>query len=123
VLGGLQFAGGSNGRDLWSQPALVFLPRFGLAYQLDSKTVIRAGYGIFYDTLGANRSPAIQTGFTASTPITAGYDNSQTVVATLANPVSNGLNNPNVMPTSSTFGAVTAQDGFAREFQAARIRF
>jgi hypothetical protein len=34
------------------------------------------------------------------------------------------LNDPNVTATSSTFGAVTAQDGFAREFQvAARIRF
>src|SRR6185312_2095429 len=34
VLGGLRFADGANGRDLWSQPALVLLPRFGLAYQL-----------------------------------------------------------------------------------------
>ncbi len=41
-----------------------FEPRFGLAYQLTSKTLIRAGYGIFYDftsesvnSLGNNNAP------------------------------------------------------------------
>ena len=31
-----------------------FQPRFGLAYQLNPKTVIRAGYGVFFDTFGIN---------------------------------------------------------------------
>lgn len=31
-----------------------FAPRVGLAYQLSPKTVVRAGYGIFYDTFGSN---------------------------------------------------------------------
>ncbi len=31
-----------------------FQPRFGLAYQLNARTVIRAGYGVFFDTFGIN---------------------------------------------------------------------
>lgn len=31
-----------------------FAPRVGLAYQISPKTVVRAGYGIFYDTFGSN---------------------------------------------------------------------
>ncbi|MGH8100946.1 MAG: hypothetical protein ACREIW_06590, partial [Chthoniobacterales bacterium] len=91
VLGGLQFAGAANGRDLWSQPALTYLPRIGLAYQLGSKTVFRGGYGIFYDTIGTNRSAAIQTGFTATTPIIPSFDSGVTYAATLANPFPTGL--------------------------------
>ena len=32
-----------------------FAPRFGVAYQLTNKTVVRAGYGIFYIQLDGNR--------------------------------------------------------------------
>ena len=31
-----------------NSPAKNFMPRIGLAYELDSKTVVRAGYGIYY---------------------------------------------------------------------------
>ncbi|MBV9085166.1 MAG: hypothetical protein JOZ62_21020, partial [Acidobacteriaceae bacterium] len=40
VRGGLLFGGPGN-HDLWYQPPMTLLPRFGLAYQLGSKTVIR----------------------------------------------------------------------------------
>ena len=94
VLGGLRFVGGANGRDLWSQQAIAWLPRFGFAYQIAPKTVLRGGYGLFFDTLGTNRSPAIQTGFTATTPITPSFDNGLTYSATLANPFPGGLQSP-----------------------------
>ena len=36
----------------------MWLPRFGAAYQIDSKTVLRGGYGVYYDTLNAqNQAP------------------------------------------------------------------
>jgi hypothetical protein len=90
VLGGLMFASPQN-RNLWNQGPGNLLPRFGIAYQLDSKTVIRSGYGIFFDTIGVNRSPAIQTGFTATTPVIASYDNGVHYAANLENPFPNGI--------------------------------
>jgi len=94
VLGGLQFAGGANGHNLWNGPSVEWLPRIGIAYHVAPKTVIRTGYGIFYDSLGTNWSPAIQTGFTATTPMIASYDNGVTYSASLANPFPSGLQVP-----------------------------
>jgi hypothetical protein len=90
VRGGLMFSSPSN-HSLWDGQKRNFLPRFGLAYQLNSNTVIRGGYGIFYDTIGVNRSPAIQTGFTATTPILASIDNGLHFIANTANPFPSGL--------------------------------
>ncbi|HEV3200316.1 MAG TPA: carboxypeptidase regulatory-like domain-containing protein [Bryobacteraceae bacterium] len=102
VLGGLQFAGPGN-HNLWSSQTTNLLPRFGLAYQLNDKTVIRTGYGIFYDTIGVNRSAINQTGFTATTPIQASLDNGLHFIATTANPFPNGL----LQPQGATAGLAT----------------
>jgi len=102
VPGGLQFAGPSN-RQVWSGQNLNFQPRVGLAYQLNQQTVIRAGYGMFYDTIALNRSAAIQTGYTAATPIQASLDNGLHYVATTADPFPNGL----ILPQGSAGGLQT----------------
>jgi hypothetical protein len=67
------------------------LPRIGLAYQITAKTVLRAGYGIYFDTLGVDRFIPIQTGFSQSTPIQPSVDNGVTYAATLSNPFPSGL--------------------------------
>lgn len=38
-----------------------FAPRFGIAYQLSSKTVVRASFGIFFNTFGSNYVQAQQS--------------------------------------------------------------
>lgn len=65
--GGLLFAGKDGGSGLYSTPKNVFLPRFGLAYQLNEKTVLRGGFGLFAGFLGERRGDVIQPGYTRTT--------------------------------------------------------
>jgi Carboxypeptidase regulatory-like domain/TonB dependent receptor-like, beta-barrel len=92
VRGGLTFAG-VNGepRELYRTPKQNLMPRIGLAYQLNEKTVLRAGYGIFYGFLGQRRGDVIQSGFSTTTPMVITLDNGVTFQETLSNPFSNGL--------------------------------
>ena len=53
--------------------------------------MLRAGYGIFYGSVGAFKTSAILNGFSQSTPIEATNDNGLTFKATLANPLPTGL--------------------------------
>jgi len=54
VKGGALYAGTPNAPSrLWNSQ-LMWLPRVGVGYQLDHKTVIRGGYGLYYDTLDVN---------------------------------------------------------------------
>jgi len=95
VLGGLTFAGvNGNPREYWKGERNNFMPRFGFAYQLRPKTVIRGGYGIFYNTIGILQSNTITSGFSQTTPIQASLDNGLTYIATTANPFPNGLVQP-----------------------------
>jgi hypothetical protein len=93
--GGLTFAG-VNGqpRGLWKSGKTNFAPRVGLAYQLLRKTVLRAGYGIFYDPQAVERQSANQTGFSQSSSLIPSLDNGLSFVATLSNPFPSGLQLP-----------------------------
>ncbi|MGH9671931.1 MAG: TonB-dependent receptor domain-containing protein [Bryobacteraceae bacterium] len=93
--GGLTFAGaGGLPRGLWSGDRNNVAPRIGLAWQLDRQTVIRTGYGIFYDLLGVDRQDVNQGGFNQSTNVVPTLDNGQTYRATLANPLPDGIETP-----------------------------
>ncbi|HXN22051.1 MAG TPA: carboxypeptidase-like regulatory domain-containing protein [Candidatus Dormibacteraeota bacterium] len=95
VRGGLNFAGvGGQPRGLYESPKKNFMPRFGFAYQLTLKTVVRGGYGIFYGFLGQRRGNVIQSGFSASTPLNVSVDNGLTFLETLANPFQSGIQEP-----------------------------
>ncbi len=91
VKGGVLFAGDNGAeRNYWNDQGLIWSPRIGLAYQLDSKTVIRGGYGLFYAPNGILRVNSIQSGFSRGTPIVASNDSGLTFIASLANPLPNG---------------------------------
>ncbi|HSB15484.1 MAG TPA: TonB-dependent receptor [Bryobacteraceae bacterium] len=91
VRGGYIYASPGN-RGTWKTYWKEFLPRAGLAYQLDNKTVIRGGAGIFYDSLGVGRNfLPIQDGFTRDTSIASSVDGGATYANSLVNPFPNGL--------------------------------
>lgn len=93
VLGGLMFTSPSQ-RSLWSSGSGNWMPRLGLAYALNQKTVVRAGFGMYYGGIGVNWSPAIQTGFTAANPIIASTNNGVSYSGSTANPFPNGIQKP-----------------------------
>jgi hypothetical protein len=95
AIGGLTWVNqGGIPRSPFDTEKNNFMPRIGLAYQLTAKTVLRGGYGIYYDTIGVNATRPIQTGFSQSTPIQASLDEGVTYVAGVANPFPNGLLQP-----------------------------
>lgn len=91
VRGGPTFAG-VNGQPsgLYNTPKFNLMPRFGLAYQLDDKTVLRGGYGWFYGFLGQRRSDVDQTGFSRNTDFQFTTDSYLSPTTTLANPLPGG---------------------------------
>ena len=94
LRGGLRFAGvDGQPRALYETPKTNFMPRFGFAYKLTDKTVMRGGYGIFFGFLGQRRGDVIQTGFSSNTFFVPTLNN-ETFIATLSNPFPNGIQEP-----------------------------
>ncbi|MFB3901949.1 MAG: TonB-dependent receptor domain-containing protein [Acidobacteriota bacterium] len=104
VRGGILYAGvGGQPRGLNDRLAKNFMPRLGLAYDVNSSLVVRGGYGIYYDSPSYARLNAEQPGYTRSTPIVPTKDNGQTFIATLANPFPDGL----LEPVGNSLGLMT----------------
>ena len=67
VKGGSLYAGFSGAdRKVWRNE-LMWLPRISAAYTINDRTVLQAGYGIFYDTLNVLNQGPDQSGFSRST--------------------------------------------------------
>src|SRR5574340_157240 len=70
VRGGSLYPGIGGAGRRYIRNEFMWLPRFGVAYQLNSRTVLRAGYGLFFDTVNILNSPLMnidQTGFSRDT--------------------------------------------------------
>lgn len=71
----------------------VVSPRFGLAYRLNQKTVIRSGYGVFFlpNDVAFNTAPNIDIANAYTTPFLGTTDGSLTPADRLSNPFPNGI--------------------------------
>ena len=112
VTGGLLFAGKDGGSGLFKTPKGTFLPRFGAAYQLNDKTVIRGGFGLFAGFLGERRGDVIQNGFTRTTALaTTSLTNGAVIPQSISNfsnitvlePVGNSQGKQTGLGTGITF--------------------
>jgi hypothetical protein len=100
VAGGLQFASDSA-RGFFNSDGDNIQPRAGFAYSIDSKTVMRGGWGIY--TVPHIIFGNFQPGFSQTTPIVASPDNGLTFQANLVNPFASGV----LEPAGSSLGPNT----------------
>jgi hypothetical protein len=103
VRGGLLYPDTGGPSRLWERNLSNLMPRVGFSWLATPKTAIRGGYGLFYDMLGTNRMTVNQAGFSRDTPVVPSLDNGQTFIATLGNPLPNGL----LEPEGSGLGLMT----------------
>jgi hypothetical protein len=95
TMGGYTFpAIGGQPRALWDADKNNFGPRFGFAYNVAAKTVLRGGFGIFYDAIGVDRTDVTQSGYSQANSVLPTNDNGLTWHATLQNPFPEGLQAP-----------------------------
>ncbi|HEV3198587.1 MAG TPA: TonB-dependent receptor [Bryobacteraceae bacterium] len=93
-----------NGKNTVGNPyTSKWGPRVGMAYQLNSKTVVRAGYGIFWAPQFAIGSPIATVGYNQTTSYIASTDNNATPANILGNPFPTGI----LQPVGNTLGPLT----------------
>ncbi|HZS06693.1 MAG TPA: TonB-dependent receptor [Blastocatellia bacterium] len=108
LTGGLLFAGvGGQDRAAFDSDTNNIQPRFGAAYRLFEKTIIRGGYGLFYlpqAEFGGTTGYSISTPFVATT---GGGAQAFIPANTLSNPFPSGL----FQPTGASLGLLTQAGG------------
>lgn len=99
-------------RYMWNSDKNNLAPRVGLAWHVQPGTVLRAGYGIFYEPTGSDRSNTIQSGYSRRTPLTATIDNGVRFIADMQNPFPNGVLEPLGASTGYRLGLGTSLSFF-----------
>jgi hypothetical protein len=93
--GVFRFAGLDGQKETTGDPNLNKLsPRVGAAYQVNEKTVIRGGWGLFWAPTFSLGSPYNSEGVTATTAPAVSNDGNKTPAIQLSNPFPNGLDKP-----------------------------
>ena len=102
--GVVEFAGTNGAPTSIGNPNLnKFGPRAGIAWQLNDKTVVRGGYGLYWAPSFALGAPIQPAGYYATTTNTFTVNGYATPTATLSNPFPNGLS----QPAGNSQGALT----------------
>jgi hypothetical protein len=100
-LGVVEYAGvNGNPTSVGDPYANKWGPRVGVAYQYDSKTVIRGGYGIFWAPQFALGAPLATPGYSATTSYIASTNGNVTPAGIFSNPFPSGI----TQPTGNTLG-------------------
>ncbi len=105
LAGGYEFAS-ADVRTTFSRDSNNVAPRFGFAYTLNRRTVLRGGGGIFYAPLEISDSDtgySPSDGYSSATPYVASLDGGLTSFSSIRNPFPGGL----VQPTGGGLGART----------------
>ncbi|PYQ71035.1 MAG: hypothetical protein DMG01_26425 [Acidobacteria bacterium] len=110
LRGGLIYASVNGANDYQGSPKKIKpAPRIGVTYALDTNTVLRSGYGLYWAPW--NYPPAGtgygQTGFARSTFLSQSSAESEVPKATLDNPFPAGL----LQPIGSSLGLLTGVGG------------
>jgi hypothetical protein len=109
LLGAMEFVTPSN-RQQTPTDLSDWGPRFGFAYKLDEKTVIRGAYTVMYAPTplqASSSASAGMEGFTTQSTVVPSYDANHTPAAFLSNPFPNGLNLPRGSVQGPNSGAAT----------------
>ncbi|HKX29740.1 MAG TPA: hypothetical protein VJ302_18765, partial [Blastocatellia bacterium] len=70
VRGGTRYLGQNGAPDTLNRAQPAWMPRLGFAYQLNDKTVLRGGWGMFYDTNNVLNDGLNQFGYNRATGTT-----------------------------------------------------
>src|SRR6266702_2565502 len=69
VKGGPMYAGVNGNPRAATVNSYRFMPRLGVTYQMNRRILLRAGYGLFYDTINALSGGGNQDGFSTNTSV------------------------------------------------------
>lgn len=101
--GQVVYAGNGNPTSAGNPYFSKWGPRAGVAYSLDSKTVVRGGFGMFWAPQFALGAPIATVGYNQTTTYIASTNNNNTPANSLSNPFPSGI----LQPAGNSLGALT----------------
>jgi len=118
--GVLEYPGIASGLPIHylSAPKLGFAPRLSIAYNLHPQTVIRAGYGIFYDT-GASQISNNVGNAIYGTSAAVNYNVNNTTLGILPDTPTMNLSNIFPAPSSTSLGSFPVTTGPGQGYEGA----
>ena len=108
IVGGLVYAGVNGANDYQGDPpGLKVSPRLGVVYSINPKTVLRAGYGIYWSPWNYQAPNNTNYGQIGASQVTEIRQGQFFPTTTLSNPFPSGL----LQPVGNALGALTGVGG------------